>query len=143
MGDVGMKLPYTGGCSCGAIRYECSSEPIGMVNCYCRECQYASGGGYSTGFFVDRSTFKLLKGEPQYYVSVADSGYKVRRGFCTNCGSQLIAEGDISPALILIKPASLDDPGWYKPQSDIFTEYAQPWCHMDPTLPKYPGMPEM
>ena len=28
-----MKVPFTGGCVCGAIRYECSAEPIVMFNC--------------------------------------------------------------------------------------------------------------
>lgn len=136
-----MNLPYTGGCSCGAIRYECTAEPFGMVNCHCRQCQYASGGGFSAGFFIDRSTFKLLQGEPKYYELVADSGNKVRRGFCADCGSQLFAEGDGNPDLVVIKPASLDEPAWFKPQSDIFTDFAQPWDHMDPDIPKFPGMP--
>jgi len=113
-----------------------------MVNCHCRQCQYASGGGFSAGFFVGRSTFKLLQGEPCYYELVADSGHKVRRGFCSHCGSQLFAEGDGNPDLVVIKPASLDDPAWFQPQSDIFTENAQPWDYMDPKLPKIPAMPE-
>lgn len=138
-----MKIPYSGGCSCGTIRYECSAEPIAMLNCHCRQCQYASGGAFSGGFFVNRPSFKLLKGKPKYYELVADSGNKVRRGFCPDCGSQLFAEGDGNPDIVVIKPASLDDSNWYKPQLDIFTENAQPWDYMDPALPKFPGMPEM
>jgi hypothetical protein len=138
-----MNIPYTGGCSCGSIRYECSAEPIAMLNCHCRQCQYASGGAFSSGYFVNRSSFKLLKGKPRYYELSADSGNKVRRGFCSSCGSQLFAEGDGNPDIVVIKPASLDDPSWFKPHLDIFTESAQPWDPMDPTLPKFPKMPEM
>ena len=137
-----MNLPYSGGCSCEAIRYECYTEPLGMVNCHCRQCQYASGGGFSAGFFVGRSSFKLLQGEPRYYELVADSGHNVRRGFCPTCGSQLFAEGDGNPDIVVIKPASLDDPAWFKPQLDIFMEVAQPWDHLDPALPKLAKMPE-
>lgn len=138
-----MNIPYSGGCSCGAIRYECSAEPTGMLNCHCRQCQYASGGAFSCGFFVTRDTFRLLQGEPRYYELSADSGNKVRRGFCSSCGSQLFAEGDGNPDTIVIKPASLDDAGWFQPQLDIFTEDAQPWDYMDQALPKFPKMPEM
>ena len=138
-----MNLPYSGGCSCGEIRYECSAEPVGMLNCHCRQCQYASGGGFSAGFFVDRACFKLLQGEPRYYELVADSGNNVRREFCSSCGSQLFAEGDGNPDIVVIKPASLDDPTWFQPQLDIFMNYAQPWDHLDPELPKFSKMPEV
>lgn len=138
-----MKIPYSGGCSCGNIRYECSAEPFAMLNCHCRECQRASGGAYSGGFFVNRSDFKLLQGQAKYYELTADSGHKVRRGFCPDCGSQLFAEGDGNPDLVVIKPASLDESSWYKPQLDIYTAEAQPWDLMDPALPKFPGMPDM
>jgi hypothetical protein len=31
----------TGGCMCGAIRYECNADPIAKAYCYCRDCQRA------------------------------------------------------------------------------------------------------
>ena len=33
-----MAVPFTGGCACGAIRYECTAEPLYMGNCHCRDC---------------------------------------------------------------------------------------------------------
>ena len=39
-----MQIPFPGGRACGAIRYECAAEPLGMHNCHCRDCQSASGG---------------------------------------------------------------------------------------------------
>ncbi|HVU27435.1 MAG TPA: hypothetical protein VHG71_06825 [Verrucomicrobiae bacterium] len=39
-----MKLPSTGGCVCGEIRYECDSRPLTMLKCHCRDCQRVSGG---------------------------------------------------------------------------------------------------
>jgi hypothetical protein len=43
------KLPFTGGCVCGAIRYECSAAPIMMFKCHCRDCQQVTGGGFVPG----------------------------------------------------------------------------------------------
>ncbi|HEU0005684.1 MAG TPA: aldehyde-activating protein, partial [Terriglobia bacterium] len=47
-----MKIPFTGGCVCGAVRYECSAEPIMMFKCHCRDCQRVTGGGFVAGLVV-------------------------------------------------------------------------------------------
>ena len=43
-----MSKPYTGGCACGAIRYEIPSEPLVMTDCQCRDCQQRSGTGHGS-----------------------------------------------------------------------------------------------
>ncbi len=35
--------PITGGCMCGAIRYEASEPPIEVYYCHCRACRKAFG----------------------------------------------------------------------------------------------------
>ena len=40
-------IPFTGGCACGAIRYECTAEPIMMLKCHCRDCQHVTGDGFA------------------------------------------------------------------------------------------------
>ena len=127
-----MSLPYSGGCSCGEIRYECSAKPKGML---LRDTlsKFTSEAGTTVYSVVQQ----LLQGEPHYYELVADSGHNVRRGFCSRCGSQLFAEGDGNPNIVVIKPASLDDPTWFQPQLDIFMDDAQPWDHLDPGLTKF------
>ena len=37
---------YTGGCLCGALRYEAFGESIGSGHCYCADCRRASGSGF-------------------------------------------------------------------------------------------------
>ncbi len=51
---IRMKIPFTGGCVCGAIRYECSAEPIMMFKCHCRDCQHVTGGGFIAGCWCQR-----------------------------------------------------------------------------------------
>lgn len=46
-----MSRPYTGGCACGAVRYEIPGKPLAMADCQCRACQRKSGtrhGSYLT-----------------------------------------------------------------------------------------------
>ena len=57
-----MEIPFTGGCACAAIRYECLALPLRMVNCHCRDCQIASGSAYSPTLIMARSAVKLTKG---------------------------------------------------------------------------------
>src|SRR5215510_9026776 len=50
-----MKIPFAGGCACGAIRYECTGEPILMFKCHCRDCQKLTSGGFAANLKSSRS----------------------------------------------------------------------------------------
>lgn len=135
-----MPIPFTGGCACGAICYECSAPPLRSVNCHCRDCQRATGSAYYAELLVPREAFTLTKGEPAYYAVNVPSGQTLRRGFCPACGSPvLILIGD--QPFMSIAAGSLDDPSWYQPEMDIFTSRAHPWDYMNPHLPKFLEMP--
>src|SRR5437667_12391973 len=54
--------PFSGGCACGAIRYESTAEPVMMLHCHCRDCQRSSGGPFSSFVIVPTEAFKLLQG---------------------------------------------------------------------------------
>lgn len=132
----------TGGCMCGAVRYECTGTPMFMGNCHCRDCQRASGSAYAPAIGVPRSAVTIT-GDVKYYESKADSGNMAKRGFCANCGSRLFSLPPFAPDLMVILATSLDDPSIFKPGMDIYTSSAQAWDHMDPALPKFPKMPPM
>ena len=134
---------FTGGCACGKIRYEFSTAPLLSFNCHCRTCQRVGGGAFASIMIVPKADFKLLQGEPRYYASPANSGYFLQRGFCPECGSQVLALEDHRPLLVLIHAGSLDDPSWHRPAVDIFSTRAQPWAHVNPELPKIPEMPPL
>lgn len=132
----------TGGCQCGAVRYECSSQPLFAGNCHCRECQKASGGAYVPAFAVPVSAVTIT-GAVKYYESPADSGNTFSRGFCPTCGGRLFGKTSGYPQFILITAGSLDDPSRFTPAMDFFTASAQPWDHMDPALPKFSRQPKV
>ena len=69
-----MKVPFLGGCVCGAIRYECSAEPIEMFQCHCRDCQRASGGPFSCVVVVPAQSFKLPRGSLRYHFTLHAAG---------------------------------------------------------------------
>ena len=47
-----MKLPQTGGCQCGAIRYEISEAPQLVYTCHCTDCQRLTSSAFSLGMVV-------------------------------------------------------------------------------------------
>ena len=38
----------TGGCLCGAVRYRIAGSPEFVGQCFCRDCQKATGTGHTT-----------------------------------------------------------------------------------------------
>lgn len=134
-----MKTPFTGGCLCGNISYECSAEPIVMGNCHCRDCQKATGTAYAAAMLVPRNAVTIA-GDVKYYDVTGDSGGTVSRGFCPNCGSRLFSKPPI-PELMGIMAGSLDDPTWFQPTIDVYAASAQPWDCMNPDLAKFEKMP--
>jgi hypothetical protein len=135
-----MPIPFTGGCACGAIRYQCTALPLRSVNCHCRHCQHATGSAYYAELLVPKDALILTKGSPRYYDKRADSGTVLRRGFCAECGSPVRILIGAQPFCSLAA-TSLDDPSWYEPEMDIYTSRAHPWDAMNPALPKFPEMP--
>jgi hypothetical protein len=130
---------FFGGCACGAIRYEVTAEPMTMFNCHRRNCQLASGGGFSAVVYVPAKAFKITKGSPQYYSTTSEMVGHNKRGFCPECGSRLFGgETDQGQGILA---ASLDDPSLFKPEVNMWTSDAQPWDHMDPKLPKFEKYP--
>jgi hypothetical protein len=129
-------VPFSGGCLCGAIRYECEAEPIQMFLCHCRNCQQAGGGAYTPAILVPKSALKIT-GEPAYFSSPSLANGLHTRGFCADCGARLF--GAVSPdwEFIGVVAGSLDDPSWFQPACHIFVSDAQPWDIIDPALPKH------
>ena len=137
---MAITAPFSGGCACGAIRYECSAEPILTANCHCQDCQRATGSAYSAELVVPKDALHLTKGTPTYYDRQADSNTTIKRGFCAECGSPVLIVNTLQPWFV-IPASSLDDPSGFQPQMDIFTSRAQPWDYMNPDLPKFAEMP--
>ena len=130
-----MSTKFTGGCACGAIRYECDAEPIVMFYCHCRDCQRMSGGPYTPVVYVPAKAVKITKGTPTYYKTPSAALGENKRGFCPDCGSRLF--GGITDEGHGITASSLDDPTLFKPQMHIWSSEAQPWDPMEPNLPKF------
>jgi hypothetical protein len=61
-----VKTPFTGGCMCGAIRYEYAADPIFMDNCHYRACLQATGTAFAAAILVPRDAVSI-SGAVKYY----------------------------------------------------------------------------
>ena len=98
--------PFSGGCACGAIRYEVTAAPVMMLLCHCRDCQLSSGGPFSSFVIAPTEDFKLLQGSLHFHASLSGMGGKTHRGFCPQCGSPIAAKPDSAPHIVAIRTAS-------------------------------------
>lgn len=133
-----METMLRGGCMCGAVRYECTGDPGNASYCHCDDCKRATGGPYTVGVVVRKTDLRLLSGQVKGYTTLADSGRKITREFCPNCGSPLFTRAKKCPDLVFLKAGSLDEPERVKPTCQIWTKRAVPWAHIDQTLPTFP-----
>jgi hypothetical protein len=67
-----------------------------------------------------------------------DSGARVFRGFCGDCGTHLSSGSEDFAQSKTLKIATLDDPGRVSPVVHVWTEKAIPWDRTDDGLPRHP-----
>ena len=127
----------TGGCLCGHVRYEYNGEVGPSSYCHCDDCKRATGGPYTVGVLSDTSKLKILSGTVKGYTATADSGRKVTREFCPECGSPLFTRAEKLPDKVFIKAGSLDEPGVVSPSYETWTQRAVQWAYPDKSLPGF------
>ncbi|MEZ5936818.1 MAG: GFA family protein [Hyphomonadaceae bacterium] len=120
-------LPLTGGCHCGALRYEITQAPSMIYNCHCTNCQKIGGGAFATSAAIRESAFAFTKGQPGRIEWTSEAGNLRFGWFCRDCGSR-IAHGQVESSRTLsLRGGTLDDTSWIYPVGDIWTRSAQPW----------------
>lgn len=129
----------TGGCLCGAVRYDIHAAPLGSRVCWCRLCQHIAGNG-TVNVVFPRDAVRV-QGETRDFVSTADSGTLMHRRFCPTCGVHLFSEAQTRPNLIIVRAGTLDDPQLAPPTATIWCGSAPAWACIDPRLPRIDGQP--
>ena len=130
----------TGGCLCKQVRFEFNAEPIAMRLCWCRDCQYFASGNASVNVVFKSEALKF-QGALRDYQSVADSGSRMHRRFCPNCGTHVFSASEARPHLVIVRNGTLDDTELLKPSATIWTESAPEWARIDESLPQHAGQP--
>lgn len=124
-----VKLPLTGGCLCGACRWELNAAPYVVYACHCTECQTQSGSAFNLTMPAPRAAFRITKGEPAAFARTTARGRQTVVRFCGACASRLYAESN--PATVSIRPGTLDDTSWVRPAAQFYLSSAHDWARID------------
>jgi hypothetical protein len=131
------ELPLTGGCNCGAVRYEVTAPLVKAGYCHCKRCQRRSGTAASASAHPAEGTFRIVAGEEALRMWRPEHGGD--KYFCGVCGSQIYANNPSHPDSIGIRMGTFDqDPG-IRPSVRQFVSYAAVWEPIpDDGLPRHP-----
>jgi hypothetical protein len=128
---------FTGGCLCGAVRYEAKGDPLAGF-CYCEDCRKASGSGF-VPFIGFRQSEVHVTGETLKFTANTASGGGALRHSCPVCGSLVFGGGDGNGYNIYA--GTLDDASLFQPRIAIFTSRAPAWVAIPPGLKTFPEAP--
>jgi len=135
-----MSVSITGGCLCGAVRYEVTAESAFGGNCYCTDCRRASGTGHCSHMGVPGDGYAVT-GALKSFEKPADSGNVVARSFCPTCGSAVHSTNSGMPGMIFVRASSLDDPSAFSPAMTVYASRAPEWDAPPAGLPTFDEMP--
>jgi hypothetical protein len=136
-----LQMSKSGGCRCGAVRYEASGEPTHSTLCWCKECRGSAGAPAVLWTLFARENVRI-EGEPRTY----ESSPGTMRQFCGTCGTGLFYLNEaIFPGQIDIQGATFDEADAFAPQAHIQVADAPVWITDMAALPKfdrYPSAPD-
>lgn len=128
----------TGGCHCGAIRYEAQGDAITHALCHCSDCRRHAGAPMVGWTMYKKDAVRITKGMPKTYRS---SEYG-RRQFCGDCGTGLLyINAEILPGIIDIQSGTYDDPNSVPARAHIQVADRIEWMKNAHELPKFERYP--
>jgi hypothetical protein len=138
-----ISFPQSGGCLCGAVRYEITGPPVTVYACHCTECQRHSGSAFAMAAVIPKEHFRITIGSPKMFARQTSPTKTMECCFCSKCGTRLYhVPGGASYPNRNIKPGTLDDPSWLMPTTHFWTRSAQHWVDIPDDATQYETQPE-
>jgi hypothetical protein len=125
-----------GGCSCGAVRYRLTSDPLFVHCCHCLNCQRQTGSAFVVNLLIEADRVELLKGEPQPVDVPRDDGSAQRIFRCPTCQVAVYSQYG-RPEVLFVRAGTLDDPSAITPDVHIFTRSKLPWVGLPESAPAF------
>ena len=127
----------SGGCQCGAVRYEASGEPVVVALCHCAMCRRANAAPAVAWAMFSDAQVRFVGAQPTQY----QSSPPARRGFCGQCGTQISFTASYIPGLIDLTVGSFDQPDSLPPSLHYWESKRLPWVQFADALPRHAEFP--
>jgi hypothetical protein len=132
-----MSEPVTGGCGCGAVRFEVTEPLVSARYCHCTRCQRRTGTAASASAATVPGSFRIVQGEERLSAWKPEGG--AEKWFCGDCGSAIFSVRPDEPDRIAVRLGAFDEDPGVRPGARQFVAYAAPWEPIpDDGLPRYP-----
>ena len=129
-------LPLTGGCNCGAVRYEVTAPLVIASYCHCKRCQRRTGAAASPSAHPAPGSFHIIEGQDRLKHWKPDDGGE--KWFCSVCGSSIFARNDKHPEWIGVRMGTFDRDPEVRPSVRSWVGSAAPWEPIpDDGLPRH------
>lgn len=117
-----------GRCTCGAIRYRMTTNPLFVHCCHCRWCQRETGASFALNAMIEADRLVQLQGEPEVVQTPSNSGKGQKISRCRICRIALWSNyGGAGDTIRFVRIGTLDYPDLFPPDIHIFTSSKQPW----------------
>ena len=135
-----MPAPYTARCACGSVTATMTGEPLGVRQCWCRQCQQAAAGGpTNNAMFLTADV--AMSGALSVYRTPAASGNTLNQFFCPGCGTHVYGQSSARPHMMSMRLGFLDEGHGLRPDTAIWLVDAPDWAVIDPTLERVERQP--
>jgi hypothetical protein len=125
-----------GGCSCAAVRYRLTSDPLFVHCCHCLNCQRQTGSAFVINLLIETERVELLVGDPQPVDVPRDDGSTQRIFRCPTCQIAVFSEYG-RPEVRFVRAGTLDDPSTVTPDVHIYTRSKVPWVALPDSVPAF------
>lgn len=133
-------MSMSGGCHCGAVRYDVEGEAMTHALCHCSDCRRHAGAPVVSWTMYPEEALRITRGAAKVYAS-SEFG---RREFCADCGTGLFyRNAENLPGIVDIQSATYDDPDAIPAQVHIQTAERIGWmvdAHRLPAFERFPPM---
>ena len=125
-----------GQCTCGALQYQLTRDPLFVHCCHCSWCQKETGSAFAVNVLIETSSIEVTSGELVEDPRDSASGQGQTLWNCDQCGTTMWSHyASAKERVSFIRAGTLNQPGLAPPDIHIFTSTKSSWVLLPDDVP--------